>query len=301
LAPVLAAKKLGIPTATFIFSWDNLTSKGRIAAPFDHYLVWSELMRSQLLQFYPDVPPENVHLVGTPQFDVYADKRMLWTREEFFRRIGADPQRPLICYSGGDATNAPEDPLHVGVLMEHIRSGRIAGNPQVLLRPSPVDDGQRYRKIAEDYPELIVAQPAWVHAEPGNWAAVVPVPEDVQFMANLMQYADINVNFGSTMTIDFSIHDKPVVNIAFDLSEEPPFGMTLWEYQSSFEHYNPVIELGAARLARSAEQLADHVNAYLRDPTLDREGRRKIVELQVGVPVGRSVARTIEVLDEIAA
>ncbi|GIU73208.1 MAG: hypothetical protein KatS3mg004_0295 [Bryobacteraceae bacterium] len=32
-AMVLAARRLGIPTATFIFSWDNLTSKGRIAAP----------------------------------------------------------------------------------------------------------------------------------------------------------------------------------------------------------------------------------------------------------------------------
>src|SRR5690606_11927045 len=43
LAPVLAARDLGIPTATFVFSWDNLTSKGRILAPFDHYLVWSSL------------------------------------------------------------------------------------------------------------------------------------------------------------------------------------------------------------------------------------------------------------------
>ena len=41
---MLAAKSLGIPTATFIFSWDNLSSKGRIAAPFDYYLVWSEHM-----------------------------------------------------------------------------------------------------------------------------------------------------------------------------------------------------------------------------------------------------------------
>src|SRR5262249_51674205 len=71
---VLAARSLGIPTATFIFSWDNLTSKGRIAAPFDHYLVWSEHMRGELLRFYPDVSNERVHVVGTPQFDPYADQ-----------------------------------------------------------------------------------------------------------------------------------------------------------------------------------------------------------------------------------
>ena len=36
---VQAAQWLGIPTATFIFSWDNLTSQGRIILPYDHYLV----------------------------------------------------------------------------------------------------------------------------------------------------------------------------------------------------------------------------------------------------------------------
>src|SRR6266478_6096928 len=55
VAPVMAARSLGIPTATFIFSWDNLSSKARIAAPFDHFLVWSELMKDELLRYYPDV------------------------------------------------------------------------------------------------------------------------------------------------------------------------------------------------------------------------------------------------------
>ena len=68
LPPVLAARALGIPTATFIFSWDNITTKGRIAAPFDHFLVWSDQMRSEMLRFYPDVKPERIHVVGTPQF-----------------------------------------------------------------------------------------------------------------------------------------------------------------------------------------------------------------------------------------
>ena len=119
LPPVLAAKSLGIPTATFIFSWDNLTSKGRIAAPFDHYLVWSELMRQELLRYYPDVSGRSRPRGRRPQFDPYADEDLLWSREEFCRRIGADPSRPLICFSGGDAGTCPEDPEHVRLLAEH--------------------------------------------------------------------------------------------------------------------------------------------------------------------------------------
>ncbi len=41
--------------------------------------------------------------------------------------------------------------------------------------------------------------------------------------------------------------------------------MNMFEYLYSFEHYRPVIDFGAARCAKSAQELADHVNAYLQD------------------------------------
>lgn len=300
VAPVLAARGLGIPTATFIFSWDNLSSKGRIAAPFDHFLVWSELMVEELTRFYPEVSRDRVHVVGTPQFDVYGDARMLWSREEFFRRVGADPRRPLICYSGGDAGNVPADPAYLSALLELIRVGQIRRRPQVVLRPSPVDDGKRYDEVRTRYPELLYAPPAWVHPENGRWADVMPCTEDVQFLANLTQHCDLNVNFGSTMTLDFAIRDKPVVNVAFDPSGPRPSGITAWEGYQLYEHYRPVLAFGAARIARSPDELATHVNEYLANPELDRMGRQRLVELEVGAPIGEASDRIVTVLDQIA-
>ncbi len=296
---ILAARRLGIPTASFIFSWDNLTSKGRIAAPFDHYLVWSEHMRDELRRFHPDVSNERIHVVGTPQFDPYADQSLLWSREEFFARIGADLSRPLICYSGGDEMTAPEDHLHIRTLMELIREGRIKNNPQVILRPAPVDDGSRYEPVRRDHPELIYARPAWTHTTPGEWSRVIPSPEDVQFLANLTRHAEVNVNLASTMTLDFAIHDRPVVNVAFDVTDPPPLGRPLWDFYYRFEHYQPVVEIGAARFARSRDELVAHVNAYLDDPSLDREARRQLVNLEVGVPIGQSSRKIVEVLKRI--
>jgi hypothetical protein len=290
IPPVLAARSLGIPTATFIFSWDNLSSKGRIAAPFDHFLVWSELMANELLRYYPDVRPEQVHIVGTPQFDPYAEAELHETRAEFFARFGADPARPLLCYSGGDKGTAPEDQEHVRILLELIRSGAIQGQPQVLLRPAPVDEGTRFAAVRRAFPELIYAPPAWVHARPDDWTQVIPLAEDSRFLANLTMHADLNINLASTMTLDFAIHDKPVVNVAFDVAEPPPHGLPLWDYYYQFEHYQPVIQLGAARIARSRAELAEHVNAYLANPALDREGRQKFVELEVGLLTSQTAA-----------
>lgn len=300
LPVVLAARRRGIPTATFIFSWDNLSSKGRIAAPFDHYLVWSRVMRDELLRYYPDIAADRVHIVGTPQFDPYGDPALRRTRAEFFASIGADPERPLICYSGGDTGNCPHDHEHVRLLLGMIRSGAIERRPQVVLRPSPADDGERYGAVRRDFPELIYRPPAWIHARPGDWAHVFPLPEDVPALVNLAAHADLNVNFGSTMTLDFAQHDKPIVTPAFDVGGKPVFGMPLYDFCLQFEHYRPVAELGAARFARSPAELARHINTYLENPALDREGRRKLVALHLEERAGRAGQRIVEVLRRIA-
>jgi hypothetical protein len=300
LAAVVAARQLGIPTATFIVSWDNLSSKGRIVAPFDHYFVWSRTMREELRKYYPQISEDRIHVVGTPQFDPYGDPGLLWSREEFFRRIGGDAARRLICFSGGDAETCPEDPEHVRVLLEQIRSGRIRGNPQVLVRPSPADDGARYRAVRARFPELIFAPPAWLHPRGGDWTRIIPEPDDIAFLANLTHHADLNVNLGSTMTLDFGLHDKPVVNVAFDIADPPLFGMPVYDYYYHYEHFLPVVAFGASRIARAAEALPEHINAYLENPALDREGRRRLVDLHVDVRPGESSRWTVEALERIA-
>jgi hypothetical protein len=171
----------------------------------------------------------------------------------------------------------------------------------VLVRPSPADDGKRYEAVRQRFPEMIFAPPRWIHPRRGDWSSVVPLAEDIALLANITHHADLNINLGSTMTLDFGIHDKPVVNIAFDVTQPPIFGMPVWDYYYFFEHYRPVVELGAARFARSAEQLADHVNAYLADPSLDREGRRKLAEMQVEFPLEHSSRRIGAVLKQIAS
>ena len=299
LAPVLAARSLGIPTATFVFSWDNLTSKGRILAPFEHYLVWSALMREELLRFYPSVAPEQVHVVGTPQFEPYTDRSLEWTRQDFCARLGLDPDRPIICYSGGDAGTCPDDAAHVRLILEMIRGGRIPGRPQLLLRPSPVDNGSRYAAMRDAFPELVYCPPTWRHPEPERWSLAVPTADDLPLLANLTRHCDVNVNVASTMTLDFALHDRPVVNVAFDMSQPPPLGMPIWDLYYQYDHYRPVMELGAARIARSPDALAAHIAAYIADPALDREGRRRLVELQVMSPLAGASERILDVLERI--
>ena len=257
-------------------------------------------MREELLELYPRVSREQCHVVGSPQFDPYANDDLILSREEFFRRIEADPSRPLICYSGADEYTAPEDQDIARVVMEQVRDGRIHGNPQVLLRPCPVDLGERYAQLRADYPELLYRQPEWKRTSKADYSGWVPMVSDTKFLANLTRHADLNINFGSTMTLDFGLHDCPVINLGFDLTNPPIRGIAAWD-MLQWEHYRPVVQLGASRVARFPEQIAEYSNAYLRDPSLDRAGRKALVDLQVGAPLGAASGRVADLLRKLAS
>ncbi len=292
---VMAARRLGIPTATFIFSWDNLTTKGRVAAPFDHFLVWSDQMARELVRYYPDVSNGRVHVVGSPQFEPYADPALEWDRDRFDRELGLEANRPVIVYSGGDTFTCPEDPDHLRVVCELIRAGAIAGNPQLVLRPAPVDTSDRYASVLERYP-VVLSRPAWRDLGSG-WTSVVPTRRDMELLVNLTRHADVNINMASTMTLDFALHDTPVVNLGFDV--DPTHNLAPRYYQ--FDHYRPVVQFGAARLATDPESLAAAVNSYLADPTLDKEAREQFVNYELRVRPGQSIPAIASALRDITS
>ena len=94
LAPILAmAIKAKIPTTSFIFSWDNLASKGRMLGEFDNYLVWSELMKEELLEYYPRTHERNIRIVGTPQFEPYVLDRYHVERSKFISKFNLDANK----------------------------------------------------------------------------------------------------------------------------------------------------------------------------------------------------------------
>ena len=141
---VQSAQWLGIPTATFIFSWDNLTSQGRVLPPYDYYLVWSESIKQQLLDIYRFTRPEQVFITGTPQFDSHFQPTNYWSREEFCRRVGADPKRPIVMYATGMPNHMPGEDQLVEGIADLLGEMKSFGPPQLLVRVYAKDRSGRF-------------------------------------------------------------------------------------------------------------------------------------------------------------
>ena len=171
LQPVQAAQWLGIPTATFIFSWDNLTSQGRVIPPYDYYLVWNEAIKQQFLNIYDFVRPEQVFVTGTPQFDSHFDPTRARSREEYCRQVGADPRRPLVFYATGMDNHMPGEPLIVEGIAAMLERMTDLGPPQLLVRVYPKDrHPERFDAVKQRCPGILFPSIPWGKAAPDSLA-----------------------------------------------------------------------------------------------------------------------------------
>ncbi len=89
--------------------------------------------------------------------------------------------------------------------------------------------------------------------------------------------SDVVLNSGSTTVIDAACLNRPDINIAFDGYETNEIENRSVRRLLVKEHYKPIIESGGVRMAYNRQELITEINRYLADPSLDTEGRQKIV------------------------
>lgn len=94
---VKAARRLGLPAAVAVASWDNLTTKSPIQAEPDLLLVWNEAQREEAAMLH-GFPAGRVVVTGAQSYDHWFEQSPSTGREEFCRRCGLDPARPFVLY-----------------------------------------------------------------------------------------------------------------------------------------------------------------------------------------------------------
>ena len=299
LAPFLyAAQKLNIPVSTFIFSWDNLASKGRMLGEFDFFLVWSELMKTELHYFYPNIKKENVKVVGTPQFEPYVMDKYKTEKEDFYLKFNLDWDKKTICFSCADASIGQNDPQVIRAIALAIRDNEISMPCQLLVRTSPAESPERFANVKKEFPEIIWNNPKWIltrenHAE--SWSQRIPSEEDIKDLRSLLENVDLNVNMCSTMSLDFMLFDKPVINTVFG---NPENGLYDDQRFLGYDHFKKVVDSESVTIAKNVTELIAQINEALINSALRAAQRKSIIDLQIGKPLSRTSKRIAATLLE---
>lgn len=264
ISPLLAAQDLGIPTATFIFSWDNLP-KATMVVETDYYFVWSSHMKKELLFYYPYIKAEKIFVTGTPQFESHFDSSKLLTREMFFQQNKLDVKKKYICYSGDDITTCPDDPKYledVSIAVQELNNnGHSLG---IIFRRCPVDFSSRFDKVLEDYKNIIVPiSPLW-EKKAENWNSILPTPKDIVLQMNTIIHTEMVVNLGSSMVFDYASYNKPCAYINYDVHDKI---YSHWSVEKiyNFVHFRSMPNGAAIVWLNSPKEIASKIEKTLKD------------------------------------
>lgn len=285
IAPLLyAAEKTEIKTGTFIFSWDNLASKSRMVGNFDYYLVWSNLMKKELLHFYTSVKENQVRVVGTPQFEPYVMDKYGYDKSHLINKFKINSNLPIILFTCNDASSK-NDPIYLELLAEFIKSSKLIKEVTVIVRTSPAEEPIRFKNIAEKYPFLFWNFPDWKITREGHqeaWTQRVPSVEDLNDLKSLLNHCDFNINVLSTITLDAFIFDKPVINPVFGNNQNILFNdQKFLEYA----HLEKLVESNSTIIVKNETQFLEAINKLLSLQDNKKNEREKFLNLQISEPL----------------
>lgn len=297
------ANRRGIRTAVVIVGWDNPSSQGLPGADIDHYNVWSEIQKQELVTS-SDVPPENIHIGGMPLFDSYISRKWVIPRREYFEMHGLDPAKKLVAFAATGLNFSPNSHM-IRALAELVGNQQLGQPCQLLIRlhPNHFKNVPRYKREAEaiyelarKYPHIHIVEPREMPGDMERYAG-----EDYPEKASMMAHCDVLVTLYSTMVVEVAIQDKPVVNAC--LPTEEGYGEDFWVpilEVPTFPTSRRVNASGAGRLATSKQELQKTLSAYLNDPDLDAEGRHQFLLQELTYLNGEATTQTAGFLRSLA-
>ena len=129
------AKRKGIKVVGMVRSWDNCFSKGLMRNMPDSLLVNNENLKSEAVEMH-DFPGEKIEIVGLPQFDHFINEKRL-SKDDFFKKIGADPEKKLILFAPAGAFLSDCDLDYLKIFEQATQARKFKYPLQFLVRNHP--------------------------------------------------------------------------------------------------------------------------------------------------------------------
>jgi len=136
-----------------------------------------------------------------------------------------------------------------------------------------------YKHIGEKYPFVLFNYPSFASKNINYDLS----DEEFYVLKSLLTHSDVMINMFSTLSIEAGIFQLPTIDICFNGKQRDPNNPLqdlMFDFNES--HNQRIIQTGGVKTAFKEEELLDYIKRYLKDPSLDHEGREKIRASECG-------------------
>ncbi len=192
-----AARRLGVPAAVVVASWDNLSMKGHFPLLPDRVLVWNDQQAAEATALH-GLPGERVVAAGAGVFDKWFSDESALPRADFLRGAGLAPGSDYFLYV--ESSDAAGDER---ALVERLAAALDAAG----ARPEQRLVVRRHPSRSDRWPVL---EHPRLHVYPER--SVVPmVEESNRVFYNTLRHARAVIGLNTTVFLEAAILDRPCV------------------------------------------------------------------------------------------
>ena len=290
-----SAKKLNINTIIHLLSWDNITCKGIFPSLASYYIVWGDIMKNELIEYYK-INSEKIKITGVPHFDLYSKKNK-GKNDKFLENLGLNPKHPYLFFGMSSSRFSPNEIGVVEYIAKSIDKNCYGNDLQLIIRPHPqniqIGTGMedldwidrlkalKSEKVAIDFPDLINSDLKWTVER-----------KDMVRLSHLISFASLSINSGSTITIDSLMCDTLPILTPFDGNKE----ISYWNSARrlvDFPHLSKIISYGDVQVANSFDELDKMINYNFSKKT-EKKIKNNTVKQYCFKNDGNSTSRVIQ-------
>jgi hypothetical protein len=266
---VYAANKLNLKTATFLFSWDNLTSQGRVVPLYNYYFAWNTKIKEDFHRIYPHLNKDSVLVTGTPQFTGHFQEDKHLTKEELKKHLGLKAEESYFLYSSGMSHHMPLEPYVVGRIADILKS--LGPQYRLVVRTYAKDRYDVFDALKAERPDIIIPQVNWEK----NYQT--PLPEDQIFFSSLLKHCIGGINVASTISLELCMFDKPAINVGYNPPNKDIFPYNYSRFYA-FDHYKPIVDSGAVQVAANEDEMRRNLLEAIEHPLKYQTNRQALLQ-----------------------
>ena len=285
-----AAKKHTVFSVGLINSWDRVTARCVLRILPNKLIVFNTAVKKEIMETNY-VESEDVFVSGLPQYDYYFSPSRV-TREEFFKKLGFANAERMLFYSpiGGMFSNS--DWEMIDLLYRLNSEGKFGKKVKIFVSFPPNDFLKEEELKKRPWLQYQYIGTRFSKVRSTDWDIK---GEELEKLKNLLSYTSLVVCYASSLSIDAAIFDKPIININFEIKNNQSLSKSPTIFYK-MTHYKKALDTGGIRLVNNEDELIEWIGKYLEDPSLDKEGRKRLVERQCEYTDGASAVRMAKYL-----
>lgn len=210
----VTASQLNCKVWVINWSWKDFYVNEYIPFKVNGLFTWSDELKQNYIEYNKHIDQGLFEAIGNLSFDKMYNYKPTRALNYYAAKYGFSESTRIILYSMVHPAVYADEHMLIKRIYDQLENSTLAGDFIFLMKPNPMDKVLTRLFDIEIKNRLITLENLWEYSQKDDFNMITD--EGQTEWLDLIYYSDINISVASTVTIEYLIMNKPVINVLFD-------------------------------------------------------------------------------------